>query len=149
VPVAEDIAVPVASVVEFLHKAGEIYAAAGLVAAAWGHAGDGVVRMQPVLDLGQVGDRQKLFKVADAMYRTAIQMGGTTSAAAGDGRVRAPYLPSLYGEEIYSLMLQVKKIFDPHNILNPGVKTGSPEDIKTLMRGEYSLDHRHEHLPRS
>jgi len=108
-----------------------------------------VVRMQPVLDLGQVGDRQKLFKLANAIYKAVIEMDGTITAASGDGRVRAPYLKDLYGQPVYQLMMQVKQIFDPHNILNPGVKTGSAYDVKALMRGEYNLEHRHEHLPRS
>jgi FAD/FMN-containing dehydrogenase len=149
VPVAEDICVPIANLVEFLHKATEIYAGLGLVSPAWGHAGDGVVRMQPMLDLAQLGDRQKLFKLSDAIYKAAIQMDGSISAANGDGRVRASYTRAMYGTEIHNLMLQVKKTFDPFNILNPGVKTASPEDVKALMRGDYSLAHRHEFLPRS
>ncbi len=149
VPVAEDIGVPINSLVEFLHKANELYAAAGLVAPAWGSAGDGVVRMQPMLDLGQLGDRQKLFKLADALYKTAIELGGSISSAAGDGRVRATYTPLQYGHEIHDVMLKVKKIFDPYNILNPGVKTAGQEEIKAIMRGDYSLSHHHEYLPRS
>lgn len=149
VPVAEDICVPNTSVVEFLHKAAEVYAANGLAGAAWGHVGDGVIHMQPVLDLAQIGDRQKLFKIANAIYSAAVEMDGSITAAAGDGRVRAPYVRSLYGEDFYNLILKVKKIFDPYGTLNPGVKTATPDDIKTLMRGDYSLGHHHEHLPRS
>lgn len=149
VPVAEDVCVPVNSLVEYLHKATEIYNQYDLPAAAWGQAGMGVVRMQPLLDLGQLGDRQKLFRITDALYNAVVEMGGSLSASAGDGRVRSPYLSRLYGPEMYSLMLQVKKIFDPHNMLNPGVKTGNNADLKALMRGEYNLAHHHEHLPRS
>jgi FAD/FMN-containing dehydrogenase len=149
IPVAEDVCVPITNLVEFLHKATEVYAGAGLVAPAWGHAGDGVVRMQPVLDLGQLGDRQKLFKLSDSIYRAAVDMDGSTSASAGDGRVRAPYGPLMYGSEVHNLMLKVKKIFDPYGILNPGVKTASSEDVKAILRGDYSLEHRHEYLPRS
>jgi FAD/FMN-containing dehydrogenase len=149
VPVAEDICVPVSNLVEFLHTATEIYASMGLVAPAWGHAGDGIVRMQPMLDLAQVGDRQKLTKLSDAIYKAAIGMDGSITASAGDGRVRASYTRAMYGPEIHNLMLQVKKAFDPFNILNPGVKTASQEDVKALMRGDYSLAHRHEFLPRS
>jgi FAD/FMN-containing dehydrogenase len=149
VPVAEDICVPIPNLVEFLHRSREIYAGAGLVAPAWGHAGDGVIRMQPMLDLGQLGDRQRLFKLSDAIYRSAIEMDGSITAAAGDGRVRASYSKLMYGQDLHNLMLKVKKIFDPYNILNPGVKTASQEDVKALMRGDYSLAHRHEFLPRS
>jgi FAD/FMN-containing dehydrogenase len=148
-PVAEDICVPTASLVAYLHQAAEVYASLGLVSPAWGHAGDGVVRMQPMLDLSQVGDRQKLTKLSDAIYKAVIQMDGSISASAGDGRIRASYTNAMYGPEIHKLMMEVKKAFDPYNILNPGVKTASSEDVKALMRGDYSLAHRHEFLPRS
>lgn len=149
VPVAEDVCVPNDRLVDFLKKAAEVYSACGLTAAAWGHAGDGIVHMQPVLDLGQLGDRQKLFKLSDAIYQVATAMGGSFSAAAGDGRTRAPYLQQLYGPELYAVMMKVKNIFDPLGTLNPGVKTATQNDVKALMRGEYSLGHHHEHLPRS
>lgn len=149
VPIAEDICVPAGSLVEFLHRAAEIYERNGLVAAAWGHAGDGVVRMQPMLDLGQVGDRQKLFKVAEAIYEVVKDLDGSITAAAGDGRIRAPYISSVHSPEFYQLILKVKNIFDPYGILNPGVKTASAEEVKGLMRSEYNLAHHHEHLPRS
>jgi FAD/FMN-containing dehydrogenase len=149
VPVAEDICVPITNLVEFLHKATEVYASLGLVAPAWGQAGEGIVRMQPMLDLGQVGDRQKLIKLSDSIYKAVIQMDGSITASAGDGRVRASYTRAMYGPEIHNLMLKIKNTFDPYNILNPGVKTATQEDVKALMRGDYSLAHRHEFLPRS
>jgi FAD/FMN-containing dehydrogenase len=149
VPVAEDVSIPVDNLVEFMHTAAEIYASSGLVAPAWGHAGDGVVRMQPMLDLGQLGDRQKLFKLTDGIYRSAIKMEGSISASAGDGRVRAPYSVFQYGHELHDIMLKIKKIFDPYGILNPGVKTAHEDEVKALLRGDYSLVHRHEYLPRS
>jgi preprotein translocase subunit Sec63 len=61
----------------------------------------------------------------------------------------ASYTRAMYGPEIHNLMLKIKNTFDPYNILNPGVKTATQEDVKALMRGDYSLAHRHEFLPRS
>jgi len=52
-------------------------------------------------------------------------------------------------EELSSLMLKVKKIFDPHGILNPGVKTASTEEVKAFLRTEYSLARFYDYLPRS
>ena len=148
VPVADDVSLPVDRLTDFLNKAIDIYAAAQLQPAVWGQAGDGVVRMRPVLDLSQIGDRQRLFKLADSIYNTALTMGGSISGSAGDGRIRAPYLKHVYGEEASQMMLQVKRVCDPHGILNRGVKTANAEEVKALMRGEYS--HRHyEHLPHS
>lgn len=148
IPVAEDVSLPVARLVDFLQKATEIYAQARLQPAFWGHAGDGVVRMHPVLDLAQIGDRQKLFRVADSIYDTALTFGGSTTASSGDGRVRAPYTHKMYGQEAYKLMLWVKKIFDPHGILNRGAKTASAEEVRAMLRSDYARG-RHEHLHHS
>ncbi len=146
VPVAEDVSLPVDRMTDFIKHAGQTYEDAGLVPAMWGHAGDGIVRMSPVLDLSQVGDRQKLFKVSDIIYRSAVSMGGSVSGSAGDGRVRAPYLGHIYGPEMHRLMLKIKTIFDPYGVLNHGVKTATPDDIKNSLRSEYTHQ-RHEHLP--
>jgi glycolate oxidase len=147
-PVAEDVSLPLDRLADFLHQAQRAYANSELVPAMWGHAGDGIVRMQPLLNLGQVGDRQKLFKISDFIYKTAVTMGGSISGSAGDGRVRAPYMGHVYGPETHRLMMQIKKIFDPHGILNRGVKTANANEVKAAMRSEYSHT-RHEHLPQS
>jgi len=101
------------------------------------------------LDLAQLGERQKLFRLADEITNLVISLNGSLSAAAGDGRLRAPYARRQYSDGILDLMLQVKKLFDPHGILNPGVKTIGMDEMRALMRGDYNLNHRHEHLPRS
>ena len=150
VPIAEDVSVPLSALTKFLDKAGEIYRSQRLNAAVWGHAGEGVIRMQPMLDLSQIGDRQKLFRISEDIYSLVGELGGSLSAGHGDGRMRTPYLDKMYSRDFCELIAKVKKIFDPHGILNPGVKTGSSkEDIKKLLRGDYNLGHRHEHLPRS
>lgn len=137
VPVAEDICVPPDRLVEFLYKVETVYNELGLAPAVWGQAGSGVVRLQPTLDLSNTGDRQKLFRLQDSLYATAVELGGSLSGGNGDGRMRAPYISLQYGEELYRLMLQVKKIFDPHAILNPGVKTAALNEVKALIRTSY------------
>ena len=147
-PVAEDVSLPLDRLVDFLHQAHKAYASSELVPAMWGHAGDGIVRMHPVLNLSQVGDRQKLFKVSDFIYKTAVTMGGSISGSSGDGRVRAPYMGHVYGPEMLKLMRQIKKTFDPYGILNRGVKSATADEVKAVMRNDYSHS-RHEHLPHS
>jgi FAD/FMN-containing dehydrogenase len=147
-PVAEDVSLPLDRMTDFIKRAWQVYSSAELLPATWGHAGDGIVRMSPILDLSQVGDRQKLFKLADDVYKTAVTLGGSISGSAGDGRVRAPYMGHVYGPEMHKLMMEVKKTFDPYGILNRGVKTASTEDVRAILRTEYSHN-RHEHLPRT
>lgn len=149
-PIIEDGIVPVEKLEEYMINIYELFERNGLKPAIWGHAGDANLRMQPFLDLGQVGDRQKAFKLMDEYYKMVIDMGGSTSGAHGDGRLRGPYLQQLYGNEMYQLFEKVKQIFDPYGILNPGVKIGvTLDDIKPLLRQEYNLEHLYDHLPRS
>ena len=149
VPVAEDVSVPSENLSDFIKTVEKIYEESGMKAAMWGQAADGIVRMHPMLDLSQVGDRQKMFKISDAIYAAAIKLGGSVSGSAGEGRVRASYSVYMYGEHIQSLFTRVKEIFDPLKILNPGVKTATRDEVKVLMRSDYHQAHRHEHLPRS
>ena len=116
----------------------------------WGHAGDGNLLLQPPLNLGQVGDRQKAFRLMDEYHALIIKLGGTISSSASDGRLRTPYLEQMYGPELYGLLQKLKQIFDPYGTLNPGVKFGSSlDDIKGMVRNDYDIDHTYTHLPRS
>lgn len=150
VPVIEDGIVPAERFGEYLAGVYEIFTKNHMQTAVWGHAGDANLHIQPLLDLAQVGDRQKAFKLMDEYYKLVISLGGSTSAEHGDGRLRAPYLPSLYGPEVYELFRKVKNIFDPHGTLNTGVKIDvTIEDIKPIVRQEFAMDHLHAHMPRT
>lgn len=149
-PFIEDGIVPVDRLQEYISGIYSLFDKHGLPVAVWGHAGDANLHVQPFLDLAQVGDRQKVFKLADEYYQLVRELGGSISAEHGDGRLRGPYLQALYGDDIYALFQQVKQIFDPYNILNPGVKVGvGVDDIKPLLRHEYGLKHLYDHLPYS
>ncbi len=150
VPIIEDGVVPVEQFGSYLQGIYELFERFNLRTAIWGHAGDANMHLRPLLDLAQVGDRQKAFKLMDEYYKMIIDLGGTTSGEHGDGRLRGAYLPQLYGQEVYRLFEKVKQIFDPYGILNPGVKIGvTLNDIKPLVRQEYDLAHLYDHLPRS
>lgn len=149
-PIVEDGIVPQEKFSEFIHNIYALFAKYNLEVAVWGHAGNANVHLQPFLDLAKLGDRQKVFKIMDEYYQMVIDLGGSTAAEHNDGRLRAPYLTQLYGEELYKLFEAVKQIFDPHNILNPGVKIGvTKEDQLRELRREYNMDRLGHHLPRT
>lgn len=149
-PIIEDGIVPEGKLGQYMDGIYKIFEKYHLKVAIWGHAGNANLHMQPFLDLSMIGDRQKVFNVIDDYYSLVIGLGGSTSGEHSDGRLRAPYLKQLYGDTAYSLFQKVKEIFDPHGILNPGVKIDvTLEDIKPLLRDEYSMDHLYDHLPRS
>jgi len=150
VPIIEDGVVPPEQFAAYLEGVYKIFSRNHLQAAVWGHAGDANLHMQPFLDLSQIGDRQTAFRVIDDYYNLVMSLGGSTSGEHGDGRLRAPYLPKLYGPEIYDIFQKVKRIFDPYNILNPGVKIDVTLDsVKRMLRSHYTIEHLSDNLPRS
>ena len=149
-PIVEDGIVPRAQMKQFLTKVYALFKKYNLEVAVWGHAGDGNFHMQPFLDLSKVTDRQKTFKIMDEYYDLVIKMGGSISGEHGDGRLRGPYLEQLFGKDAFHLFLQIKQIFDPYNILNPGIKTqASKAESMAILRHDYGMAHLYDHLPRT
>jgi FAD/FMN-containing dehydrogenase len=150
VPVIGDGAVPPDQLRAYLDGVHALLKSNNIKPAIWGHVGEGTISFRPKLNLGQVGDRQKVFRLMDAYNKLVMELGGSISGVSGDGRLRTPYLESLYGPEQYALLAKIKQIFDPYGTLNPGVKFGtSLDDIKEIIRTEYNIDHLYDHLPRS
>jgi FAD/FMN-containing dehydrogenase/Fe-S oxidoreductase len=85
----------------------------------YGHAGDGELHIRPFLDLSNPDDQEKLRKIADEVFPLAWSLGGSVSGEHGIGIIRAPFLRKQFGEEYYELLLKIKNIFDPKNLLNP------------------------------
>lgn len=145
-----DASVPLDRLREYIDGVYSILQSNNIKPALWGHAGDGSLRLQPSLNIGQVGDRQKAFRFLDEFHKLVIGLGGTVSATAGDGRLHTPYLEKMYGVEQYALMQKIKNVFDPYGTLNPGVKFGtSVDDLKEMVRSDFGHDHIYDHLPRS
>jgi FAD/FMN-containing dehydrogenase len=149
-PIIEDGIVPLDRFKEYIEGVYALFERYKLQAAVWGHAGNANLHIQPFLDLGQLGDRQKIFKLLEEYYAMVIELGGSTSGEHNDGRLRGPFLEKLYGPDVYDLFRKVKQIFDPYNTLNSGVKVNvAIDDIKPILRQEYSLDHLYQHMPRT
>lgn len=148
VPIIEDGIVPPERLGEYLTAVYDMYDHYHLPVTVYGHAADGHLHLQPILDLKQVGDRQRVFKLMDDYYNLIIKLGGSISGENGDGRLRSPYLPAQYGSTTYELFKRIKLLFDPFNTLNPGVKLGTTLDsLKPILREEYSLGHLYSYLP--
>jgi len=150
IPLIDDGIVPADKLAALIDSIYHQFAKEHLQVAIWGHAGDGNLHLQPYLNLGQVGDRQKAFRMLEEYNKQVRELGGSTSGQYNDGRLRGPYLDKLYSEDVYKLFQKIKTIFDPYGTLNPGVKINvSLDEIKPLVRSEYSIDHIYDHLPLS
>jgi FAD/FMN-containing dehydrogenase len=133
-PFIEDFGIPPAQMPEFLPKALKILKDNGIKANIAGHAGNGNYHIIPLMDFNDPAVRGKIIPVADEIYKLIVEHGGTITAEHNDGMLRTPYLPLMYGEEVINLFQQIKDIFDPQNIFNPGKKVGgTKQDIKKYM----------------
>lgn len=98
-----------------------------------GHPGNGNFHIIPLMNLKDARVRALIPAISEEVYRLVFQYKGSITAEHNDGLIRTPYLAEMYGPEIAALFAEVKKIFDPQNIFNPGKKVGG--DL------QYSVDH--------
>lgn len=116
----EDNAVPVERLVEFVREFKKIVASKGTRAAFWAHASVGVLHVRPLLDLRDAADRTRMEEIAVDVADLAKRLGGVMSGEHGDGRVRGPLLERYFGPELMGAFREVKALFDPLGLLNPG-----------------------------
>jgi FAD/FMN-containing dehydrogenase/Fe-S oxidoreductase len=115
----EDSAVPPASLGPYLRELVSLMASHGLDGLLYGHFGDGCVHLRvdfPLRDRPQV-----LRSFTEEAAKLAASYGGSASGEHGDGRARGELLPLMYSAEALGLMRGAKRLFDPANLLNPGV----------------------------
>lgn len=122
VPVIEDASVPQKDLAEYLNDIILVMENNGVPFAMYGHAGKGLVHIRPLIDLKKQDNIDAMVTVANASFKKARELKGTMSGEHGDGRVRSIYINELYGDEIYSLFVRLKTIFDYKKILNPEIK---------------------------
>lgn len=89
-----------------------------------GHPGNGNFHIIPLMDLKDERIRNLIPKISEQVYNLVLEYHGSTTGEHNDGLVRTPYLEQMFGAEIVRLFAQVKRLFDPLNIFNPGKKVG-------------------------
>ena len=134
--VIEDGAVPVARLGEYLAAVQAIAAQHDVPVVMFGHAGDGNVHANLLPDITRPGWEGKIRAIFEETTQSLIALGGSPTGEHGDGRLRAGLTERVYGFEVSQLFRQIKRVFDPTGIMNPGVKLGEPDDpIHSLKVG--------------
>ncbi len=126
IPFIEDAAVHPDVFPQFLEQSKVLLDKTSLDYVMFGHAGDGNLHIRPLLDMK---DEQKMAEAVHLMQNftnLVIKLGGTLSGEHGDGRLRTPFLKDLY-PELVPLFKAIKSVFDPRNILNPGIIIPIPD----------------------
>ncbi len=131
--VVNDVAVPPGRLTGFITEVQKVFADHGITVLVYGHAGNGNLHLRPLFDMSLPDLRERIRRLVDDVYEAVFHHGGTITAEHGMGRLRAPYLRREWGDTLYNYMREVKAIFDPQEILNPGVMF-SEEPITNHMR---------------
>jgi FAD/FMN-containing dehydrogenase len=122
-PFIDDMAVPPKYLPEFVPKLRKVIRKYKLPATIQGHFGDGNFHVIPLMDIAGDDDRAKLEPVMRELIPIVQKYGGTMAGEHNDGMVRGPWLPAMFGQEVYELFKDTKEIFDPQYIFNPHKKT--------------------------
>jgi glycolate oxidase len=116
----EDIVVPRNRIPDMVEWIDDLSSRTGLTIVTFGHAGDGNIHFNIMLDRRDKQILEKAESAIEALFRQTIALGGTISGEHGVGVTKAAYIGMEIGSEELALMKRIKGVFDPNGILNPG-----------------------------
>ena len=126
--VVEDGCVPPARLADYVRGVRSALASTGLRGVIFGHAGDAHVHVNALVDTHKPEWRAQVRDLFARVTDLTESLGGTMAGEHGDGRLRSPLLSRFWPTEALDLFADIKRCFDPHHVLNPGVKTGPYAD---------------------
>ena len=104
----------------------------GLSCSYYGHIATGELHFSPLLDLRDPSDIQIYHTIAKEIAALVKKYRGSLSGEHGDGRLRGEFIPFMLGEKNYNLLRDLKKVWDPSEIFNPGKITDTPSVTDNL-----------------
>jgi FAD/FMN-containing dehydrogenase/Fe-S oxidoreductase len=136
-PVAfvEDAAVPPDRLEEFVDRFEEIVEKNGTWACFYGHASVGCLHVRPALDISDPDGVSRMRRIAEEVADLVVDCGGSMSGEHGDGLSRSEFMEKMYGGEILRAFADVKRLFDPDGMMNPGIIVDPPPMDRQLRIG--------------
>jgi D-lactate dehydrogenase len=142
----EDIAVPVSALAGACAALQLLFSRYGYDnAVIFGHAKDGNIHFLLTEDFTEAAafERQRLF--TEDLVTLVLDAGGSLKAEHGTGRIMAPFVERQFGSELYTIMLEIKRLCDPHGVMNPGVLLSDAADshlsnLKLTPKVEIEVD---------
>jgi FAD/FMN-containing dehydrogenase/Fe-S oxidoreductase len=132
VPVIEDTAVRVEDLPDYIREFNQILAKYNLHAVHYAHAGSGELHLRPIINL-KTPEGNALFKTIAAEVATLVKKyRGSLSGEHGDGRLRGEFIEQMVGTDNYQRFVQLKEVWDPQGIFNPGKIVHTPSMNSSL-----------------
>ncbi|MFE9178628.1 FAD-binding and (Fe-S)-binding domain-containing protein [Streptomyces sp. NPDC007126] len=129
----EDCAVPPARLGGYLRDFRRLLTAHGLRGTPYGHFGDGCIHVRIDFDLLTDAGVARFRRFSEELADVVVAHGGSLSGEHGDGQARAELLPRMYGAETVALFERAKAVWDPDDLLNPGMLV-RPAPLDTNLR---------------
>ena len=129
----EDAAIPVEQLAEYIRRVRDICHSMGIELCLYAHASVGVIHARPVLDLHDPADVERMREVSRAAFELVKEYGGSWASEHGDGLLRGEFIADFYGPRISGLFADVKRLFDPQGLMNPG-KIVDPGSMTERLR---------------
>ncbi len=133
VSLIEDTSVSVQVLPEYIEEIQALLDGYGKDVVYHAHVGSGELHLRPVLNLKDPADVELFYKIGKDVARIVKKYRGSLSGEHGDGRLRAEFIPVVLGEKNYNLLREIKRVWDPANVLNPGKITDTPK-MNTSLR---------------
>jgi Fe-S oxidoreductase len=116
----EDVAVPVEKLGDYVRRVDAILEEHGTTGEWYAHASAGCLHLRPMLNLKSAEGVERMRRIADTIADLVIEMQGSISGEHGDGLSHTEYNERLFGSDLANAFRQVKEVFDPDEVLNPG-----------------------------
>ncbi len=123
-PFVDDVVVDPKYLPEFLPKMRKILDDYKLIYTIAGHAGNGNFHIIPLMDMKDRKNVDVIMEVSNKVYDLVAEYHGSITGEHNDGIIRTPYLGKIYSQKTLEIFKEIKNIFDPDNIFNPGKKVG-------------------------
>lgn len=120
--ISEDVVVPVERLAEAVDETVRIGERHDLPACSWGHAGDGNLHSSFLVDLADPAEIERGNEAAAEVFAMAMRLGGSISGEHGIGSLKTAYVEEALGPVAVRVQAEVKGVFDPKLLLNPGKK---------------------------
>jgi FAD/FMN-containing dehydrogenase/Fe-S oxidoreductase len=131
----EDTAVAPEHLRDYIAEFLAIIARHGTTAGVYAHASVGCLHVRPVINLKTEEGIRKFTTIAGEVSDLVLKYGGAISGEHGDGLVRSPFQEKMYGPVLYNAFREIKRTFDPLNLLNPGKIVDAPPLTQNLRYG--------------
>lgn len=135
IPFIEDPAVPPDHLAAYIRGVRDVCRAYGARMAAYAHASAGCIHVRPLINLKLASEVNKMHAIATAVCSLVQKHDGVMSSEHGDGLVRSEFNERVFGPELYGLFRELKHIWDPQGIMNPGKVVDAQSMTENLRFG--------------